>query len=438
MHPMLRAMLAGAAGDGGSPGGGSATAATGVLEIGTGIAGTTYSVTGLGFQPRIVVFAMSGNASATNNTGDAGDRHANKLFGVALSATERACVATQTVNDAATMATDHIERTDACVATITHAASAAVDGLADLQSMDADGFTLVIDQQFSTAERVVWWALGGAGITDAALVSFTEPGSTGNQGVTGAGFQPDAVILFGCDSTAANTLAGDSQLMVGIGVAPGGTVAQAVVAGKDDDARGDSVTGHYTRADTILAGFEATGPLSAAVAVDARASLASLDADGFTLTWAEQTARARRYWALAIKGGTWHVGSTTLPNGLAVGGTHAATGVPFTASSGFLLGANDVESTVDTETRNDVVSVGFFAGTASQASVGVGSYDGSASANCRVTIAYDAAHWLPRGFAGYSHRFAVTAISSSGYTLTHESGGEALPVDHIVYHLLLE
>src|SRR3972149_9729964 len=60
-----------------------------------------------------------------------------------------------------------------------------LDGILDFSSMDADGFTVIYDDQFTQAYRISYLALGGTDLTNVYIGSQQQPASTGNYSVTG-------------------------------------------------------------------------------------------------------------------------------------------------------------------------------------------------------------------------------------------------------------
>src|SRR5262245_36073591 len=127
------------------------------FNIGTGAAASTVVRTGYGFQPKACIYFWSGRTEST----DAGGRLDLKPgIGVACSATDRRCVVTQSDDAAGTMATDRRHDNAQCIEALTIAG--ATEGLADLQSFDTDGQTLIIDTQFTTNLHVHCLAFGGS------------------------------------------------------------------------------------------------------------------------------------------------------------------------------------------------------------------------------------------------------------------------------------
>jgi hypothetical protein len=407
------------------------SSATGILQIGTGTAGTVYSVTGLSFQPKIVFFAMSGNTVI----GTAARGSINGLWGVAVGTTTRRCVAIQSTDAAGTMETDAIERDDACIATLTHAGTGAVDGLADFNGFTSDGFGVIVDDQFSQVEEVWYWALGGSDIDQIATGVLTEPGATGTQSVTGLGFQPTVVNLFSCDATSVNTAASDASLMIGFMT----SAAEGVIANKSDDARGTATTNHYARDNEVVAGFEASAASpGGTLVIDMRASSGGMTVNGFDLSWTERTARARRIpWVAWNGSASWKLGSDTMPNGMTVSSTRDVTGVGFEPGHGLILMTRDVESTADTAQGHAALSIGAFVGTGTQKCVAWIDETGGGAAECTtVTDDNDLAFYMPLG--GGPNRFRITAIGSDGFTLTHDTGAAALGTAAFYLYLVAE
>jgi hypothetical protein len=83
-----------------------------------------------------------------------------------------------------------------------------VGSLGTLQSNSiaaiTDGITINWGSVYTGAGWDYWVVLFGGDITNAKLISANEPGSAGNVAFTGAGFQPDAVILIGGSATHGN------------------------------------------------------------------------------------------------------------------------------------------------------------------------------------------------------------------------------------------
>ena len=127
----------------------------GSFAVSTGGAGTTQAITGVGFQPKAIIFFWCGRV--TNNSEAANDHQ--RGFGVAVSPTSRHAVTTVSQNAVADAQSQTDDSDAACIRFLN--ASGTLDGYLDHQSMDTDGFTLIVDDQISSAHRVGYMALGG-------------------------------------------------------------------------------------------------------------------------------------------------------------------------------------------------------------------------------------------------------------------------------------
>ncbi len=280
------------------------------------------AITGVGFQPKAVMFFGSEIDSDGNKV--------NVLvsFGVATSSSARGVVGL-TDNDA--FSTTDVERYQSitnCI--VSH--SVTVRYLADFVSMDADGFTINWSS-VQSGEQVQYLCLGGADLTNAAVVNFTSPTSTGNDAVTGAGFEPDFVFLIGglCTAGELDAIQGNGHWGLGAAISP---TSRATVGGFMADNVGTTDTNAQqivTEAFTILNGSS----------VIEQADHVSMDADGFTLNWGTVNASARNMTALCLKGGQYDIGVETQKTST---GTKATTGVGFTPTGLFVMGINQTTS----------------------------------------------------------------------------------------------
>lgn len=115
------------------------------------------------------------------------------------------------------------------------------------------------------------------------VVSINAPASTGNQGYTGVGFQPKALMVFATSTTSDDS--STSNYRVGWGIATG-SGEQYSSSSSADDAAGTSNTRRATSTNLIyLVDGSGTTVLGG--------SLVSLDADGFTINWTTALSGAR-------------------------------------------------------------------------------------------------------------------------------------------------
>lgn len=369
------------------------------FNIGTGAVASTVIRTGYGFQPKACIYYWAGHTSATDTSARM-DIKAG--IGVATSATDRRCVTVQSDDGPTNMATDRKHNNAQCIECLTTAG--AVDGNADLQSFDAGGQTLVIDDQFTTDLRVMCLALGGSDITNVATFQLQAPTATGNADFTGLSFQPDAILLFSAGITTAPPSTATSHLL-SIGAATG--TAQAVFACMDVDAGGNSATGSYSQL------TECVALMASATSITFRASFVSFLSNGFRLNWVEVTTGQPYIFGLALKGGSYLVGDISVPATL--NATQVETGFGFQPSGAlFLTDANTVP-TADVSNTNLYASIGAMSSASNRGAQGWNSAHNTTTAQCTTAVDHDAVLVVP-GNAVVVGLVDVQSVESDGFT----------------------
>jgi hypothetical protein len=382
-------------------------AKVGAFNVSTAAAGNTVAVSGVGFQPKVIFFWWSGITGSADAA--SGGNH-KRGFGVAASPTSRWEVDGQAENAQGISDCDSSFRTDACIATRT--TTNTTDGLMDLQSMDSDGFTLVIDDAFATDIRVHYLALGGDDITDVATGTLTEPSSTGNQDITSLSFQPN-FVLFGSISDASGSPAAqnDSPIMVG--------------AAASSNQRGVLNTGAANGEETMdaksyLYGGECVGMFSGTLgSTNGRADLVQFLSNGFRLNWLEVSGTSHIVAFVAIKGGRFRMGGITIPTTSST--QIAVSGLGFSPKATLLLSHGKAQDTQDTVTADDRYIVGAFTGTSERGCQSAFDEDAQASSDIEMMVEHD--QCLARLLTGASVEglVDVQSIDSDGFTLVTES-----------------
>ena len=246
------------------------------------------------------------------------------------------------------MATDRYHSDAACVATLL--TDGTVDGLADVSSMDADGFTLVVDDAFATAISVNYLALGGTDLTNAATGVFNEPAGTGNHTEGALGFTPDYIEFFSAGIGAAAP-GGATMAHAMLGAATSSS-QRGVTVIHSDDAVLDSDTYRYSISSECVA-LMASGT----GATDYREDFVSFGSGTFTLNCIEQTAGARRVHYLALAGGAYQVGNLlTKTDGTDI----AVTGLANRPRGVFFASHCAAEDTANTSVAEAKFSMGAF------------------------------------------------------------------------------
>lgn len=164
-------------------------------KLGTGTVRATAGTqgyTGVGFQPTCLITFMGRVTSEPVATTGPG----NGMFGVASSATARGMIGWRSTNGANPIVTVRRQSTQRVVNVVT------ADLGADLQSFDADGFTLNYPTGgLAGTEKFYYLALRGPQFK---VTSFNQATATGNQDITGAGFTPKVSIMISANDVTAN------------------------------------------------------------------------------------------------------------------------------------------------------------------------------------------------------------------------------------------
>jgi hypothetical protein len=147
------------------------------------------AITGLGFQPKLILFWMTGN------TGDGSMANAQLSVGAATSSTNQWCFAGSAQDGSSTGLAPVRHNSTTAAAGAVAVGSASVLAEAQLKSLDADGFTLTWTTADSTARQVTYLALGGISLTNAYAGSYNLPTATGAMAVTGVGFKPSGLLV---------------------------------------------------------------------------------------------------------------------------------------------------------------------------------------------------------------------------------------------------
>jgi hypothetical protein len=376
---------------------------TGSFLTGTGAATTAVPVTGLGFQPKAVIFWWTGRNDSGNQLSTSDLRTG---VGYAVSPTDRGNTGGQSDHGPTTTATDWQYDNASCVRAFDIAGALA--GALDFTSFDADGFTCVIDTQFAVDLRVHFLALGGVGITNAKGGDVLEPAATGAQATTGLGFAPDVVFFFGTvNSPAPPTNGGHHAYSFGFAARSSG---QACVSIRDQDNLGNADTSRWQRDDTVIA-----RALGNNIAVASRAGMTSLDSDGFTLNWGTRALTGAHNWYLALKGGTWKCGKVNGQDDTVT--TIPVSGIGIEPAAVLFMGANNVENLATLNgTQNMELCLGAITHDMNRQATAFVSQDGAANANCSSGQRTDAVYQSLGADGSLQALMDVQSFEPGGFT----------------------
>lgn len=240
------------------------------------------AITDVGFTPKALILWTVG--ATTANSYGAGIRSA---FGVS-DGTDSGCVAS--AQDDATANTNTAKRTSTKAICIING-----DGTVEAEAsiaFTASGFTLTWSTNNATAYIINYQAFAGVNFTNAKVLSWSARSGTGDQSITGAGFQPAALVQLSCAQTDLDTSA--VQAFSSIGFATGSGTAQ--------------FHAYWNITDNVSIGY---GYSDAEQALQYGCACKTLDADGFTVTWNPAAAATYRIFSLCLAGGSYKVGWTT-------------------------------------------------------------------------------------------------------------------------------
>lgn len=320
-------------------------------------AGQSQAVSGVGFQPTIVLFFWGGS-TATGDSAAGGTLQFG--FGAGISSSERVCFDLYSQDGQDTTVCYRTRRDDACIYAVT--AAQLIEGAADLASMDADGFTLTIDDQFANAYRVSYLALGGTDLTNVKAGIHTGPTGTGSYAQTGLGFKPDALIYL-TDFGTRNSIITHGSFSLGLATA---SSAQGVISGYATNAAATSTTYGYGYNGEIRA-YPNAGPVL-------RDTFVSFDDDGFTFNCLEYPGQYHGLY-IALKGGQYSVGDITTRTD----GNDIAETVGFQPAALLFGSVNRALSTQDAATAHLRASLGAATGPSERACAAVSDENGLAA-----------------------------------------------------------
>ena len=227
----------------------------------------TKATTGVGFEPDAVI--LSSISLTTTDT--ANNDGAIFSLGCGTDPTERGASCVQDRDNRGTSETTRWQETDKCLIGITSGGSE--DYEADLDSLDADGFTLDYTNAAASAYRFFYIALKGN--VSMKVGSFNSRTGAGNFSEIGVGFQPSAGIFMSVlRATAAGRDLSDSKMSLGVASE---TTERAVIGWTDQDAVLTMNTDNFFSDTLLYQNYDYAQVQLGAI------DFISWDADGFTL-----------------------------------------------------------------------------------------------------------------------------------------------------------
>jgi hypothetical protein len=253
---------------------------------------------GLGIAPKAIIFWTSGKTTASGATGSG-----SYLLSFGFTdGTTNGSIGTTSL-DATSTPTDKHYVSPHAVEILTTAGAAA--GEADMQATpwDATNFYLTWTANDANAYIVHFLAIGGSGV-QAKVKTWPNPGATGPVSITGIGFAPNLVFnihaygSIGCGCPTFPILHGG----FGLGVMDAGGEQWATTFwNADGGAKTNTQRGQQTNA--------ALYAIHDVLTVQQRATIQSMDPDGFTVNFSTSYFSSDSFYSLALSGVNMAIGS---------------------------------------------------------------------------------------------------------------------------------
>jgi hypothetical protein len=366
----------------------------GTFAKSTGGAPASQAVTGVGFTPKALILWGTTQTAA----GIAGG--AQVSWGFSDGTDDRSLCLT---SEDAQGTSDTDRRIAAKAFTILDFAQTVLSEC-DLTSFDADGFTVNWTTNEASAYIVHYLAIGGADLTNVKVATFNAATATGNQSITGTGFQPDALLFLSFGPIDPPFTATTFLGCLGLAVS---SSQRGAIAPYSENGADTTDCERYQRINQCLVS-------SLAGAVSSEADFVSMDADGFTINWSNAPSAADRIFYLALKGGQYFVGNETQKTST---GTRATTGVGFTPKGLLVMGYNLTAQT--TPQDHNRLTVGAASGAGVESCVWTGDTDalGTSSVDMSTSITKVLQHIDSDAPAGVDAEADLNAFDGDGFTL---------------------
>lgn len=263
-----------------------------IKEFKPAASNTDQSFTGVGFKPDAMILISSQNGTAPPNS-ETASCDWNTGFGDTALTQEATMFNSLTATESSQRA-KIIDKSSS---------SGSFTCTATLKSFDADGFTLNFTVTSSVKYQYALCLKGG----QYKVGTFNQPGSTGNQAITGVGFQPVGLILTSFNAVTNASLV-TNQSRNSWGAASGSTSRISVWDGGGNNGTMDNNTDTGKIINMITEGVSPT--------TNASADFVSFDSGGFTINWttADATAREVAYMTFGSNASTaqWYSNLPTL------------------------------------------------------------------------------------------------------------------------------
>lgn len=256
----------------------------------------TSVVTGVGFQPSVVLLFCQASSAAGNLT------QAVQCIGFAVGTSSFASICSASRHNIAGASQSFRRHSNTKALTVlNHAGSVVLE--ATVSAVGADGFT-VSYSTYSSGTLINYIAIGGADITGVAIKEITSPAGTGTQAYTGVGFQPHGIMMIGTGSSSATDVTDGTANGLGVGYCDA-SLNQNCSSWVCEDAVATSNTSSAGSSTEII---NLCGPTES---TRFAAAVSTIGSDGFSLNWSTTSGAGSYFWALCLRGTATSVGSFT-------------------------------------------------------------------------------------------------------------------------------
>jgi len=283
------------------------------VKVGSFQSGTVsgdVTVSGIGFQPRAVIFFWTRQDSTGFST--------KEIIGMGFAAEDLPDPVNRGVagacDDDATTTNCGRRKSETYSIIFLSNGNPALSGQGKVKSFNSDGFIINWASAPGINAYINYMAIGGDDNMDVKAGTITATNSAGNQSFIGIGFQPDFVMFLAGRTGDLDTNAGNMLLNTGF-MTPTGQAAVSVCGRDNCDGTTTCTNTVYARSQqsTDMATMGMIGDCTQ----DWLARYGSMDSDGFTLNFSsppgDPPAGDTLIFYLALKGGTHKVGAVTQP-----------------------------------------------------------------------------------------------------------------------------
>jgi hypothetical protein len=294
----------------------------------TGGAPVSQVITGVGFQPKVILFWTEGRTSA-------GSWSENIMAAIGFTTGLSASKSMSYASGDALAVSDTNRRSANKALTIINYLSTTV-AECDLTSFDANGFTLNWTTNDTNAYLIRYMALGGSDLINANVQSWQTGTSTGNVAVTGVGFQGNFAMHVGLGAliTSNPVTTGNIRQFLGAMTAS----AQWAIHMLDQDNQSNTNTRRAQHTDCCILDRSTAGSLIA------KAAFVSFDSDGFTVNFSSAPTTNNWVHTLVLNVTKVYLGTiSTATGGAPV--SQSVTGLGYQPSALALFGFQNIANT---------------------------------------------------------------------------------------------